>query len=75
MRTSNLELVKSIASKHPESISEAAAAVDREYREVHQNLAELESLGVIEFETSGQQKQPILRRRVEAIEVSIQFPS
>ncbi|MFC7156333.1 transcriptional regulator [Halomarina halobia] len=74
MRTSNLELIEAIVSQRPESIRQAAATVDREYREVHQNLAELESLGVIEFETSGQQKRPILRGGAESIEFSIRLP-
>lgn len=74
MRTSNLELIEAIVSERPESIRQAAAAVDRDYREVHRNLQELESLGVIEFETSGQSKKPILRKGAENIDFSIQFP-
>ncbi len=74
MRTSNLELIEAIVSECPESIRQTAVAVDRDYREVHRNLNELESLGVIEFETSGQRKKPILREGAETIDFSIQFP-
>lgn len=74
MRTSNLELIQAIVSQRPESIRQAAAAVDRDYREVHRNLKELESLGVLEFETSGQSKKPILRKGAENIDFSIRFP-
>jgi|AntDeeMetagen134_2_1112570.scaffolds.fasta_scaffold00513_15 predicted transcriptional regulator len=74
MRTSNLKLVEAIVSQRPESIRQAAAAVDRDYREVHRNLKELESLGVIEFETNGQSKKPILREGAENIDFSIRFP-
>lgn len=74
MRTSNLELLRAIVSRDPESIREAAAVVDRDYREVHRNLKELESLGVVEFETNGQRKKPILRNGVENIDLSIRFP-
>lgn len=74
MRTSNLELIEAIVSKRPESIRQAAAAVDRDYREVHRNLKELESLGVVEFETEGQSKKPILREGAENIDFSLRFP-
>lgn len=75
MRTSNLELIQAIAGERPESIRQTAAVVDRDYREVHRNLEELEDLGVIEFETSGQSKRPILRDGATNIDLSIQFPS
>jgi predicted transcriptional regulator len=74
MRTSSLELIEAIVLERPESIRRTAAAVERDYREVHRNLKELESLGVIEFETSGQRKQPILRAGAQTIDFSIRFP-
>ena len=74
MRTSNLELIEAIVTHQPESIRDAAGVVDRDYREVHRNLKELESLGVIEFETSGQSKKPILRAGAENIDFSFRFP-
>ena len=74
MRTSNLELIEMIVAHQPESIRDAAGVVDRDYREVHRNLKELESLGVIEFETSGQSKKPILRAGAENIDFSFRFP-
>lgn len=74
MRTSNLELLEAIVAQRPQSIRQAAAAVDRDYREVHRNLTELEALGVIEFETNGQRKKPILRAGTDTIDFSIRFP-
>lgn len=74
MRTSNLELIQAIATEHPDSIRETAAIVDRDYSDVHRNLSELESLGVIEFENDGQGKRPILCRGASNVDVSIQFP-
>jgi len=74
MRTVNLELIEAIVDDQPASIRETATAVDRDYREVHRNLEELESLGVVEFEDDGQRKRPILRAGAEAIDLSIQFP-
>lgn len=41
-------------SQRPESVREAADAVDRDYREVHHNLQELEQFDVIEFELDAQ---------------------
>lgn len=74
MRTSNLELLRAIVTREPESIRDAAAAVDRDYRDVHRNLQELEELGVIEFETSGNRKRPILRGGADSIDLSIRLP-
>lgn len=74
MRERNLKLLKAIVEDEPDSIQAAAAAVDRDYREVHRNLQELESLGVIEFEDDGQRKRPQLRGGAQNIDFSIQFP-
>jgi predicted transcriptional regulator len=74
MRTSNLKLIEAIVSKKPESIRQLAEFVDRDYREVHRNLQELESLGVIEFKEHGSRKTPTLREGVETIDFSIRFP-
>lgn len=74
MRERNLKLIEAIAETEPDSIQAAAAAVDCDYREVHRNLKELESLGVIEFEDDGQRKRPQLRGGAQHIDFSIQFP-
>ena len=74
MHTANLELIEAIVSHHPESTRQTAATVDRDYREVHRNLQELESLGVIEFVEDGQNKKPILRGGAENIGFSLHFP-
>lgn len=74
MRERNLKLIEAIVKHRPDSIQAAADIVDRDYREVHRNLEELESLGVVEFASDGQRKQPILRGGAENIDFSIQFP-
>ncbi|MFC7028609.1 transcriptional regulator [Halomicroarcula sp. GCM10025324] len=74
MRRLNLQLLDIVASERPESIRETARLVDRDYKEVHRNLEELEELGVIEFTTEGNSKRPILRDGTEAIDLSITFP-
>lgn len=74
MRQSNLELIEAIVAERPGSIRQTATAVDRDYREVHRNLQELESLGVVEFKRDGRRKQPVLRAGTDTIDFSIQFP-
>ena len=74
MRRSNIELVEAIVSERPESIRGAAELVDRDYKEVHRNLKELEALGVVEFETAGASKRPVLRDGAETVDFSLQFP-
>ena len=57
-RPKNLELLRTLARERPESIRETARLVDRDVRQVHRNLKELESLGLIEFEEDGRSKRP-----------------
>jgi len=73
MRQSNLKLLEAIVDERPSSIRAAAEAVDRDYKEVHRNLNELEGLGVIEFVTEGVGKKPVLRDGAEEIDVSVRF--
>lgn len=69
----NLELLEAIAEKQPASIREAADAVDRDYKQVHQNLTELADIGIIEFssEGAGRAKKPLLA--YDGIEIDIPF--
>ena len=69
----NVELLRAIANEKPESIRETARLVDRDYREVHRNLQELESLGAIEFDDNGHRKRPVLRAGATDLDISIQF--
>lgn len=70
MRTSNLRLLEAIVDERPDSIQQTAEVVDRDYREVHRNLEELEALGVITFQEDGSRKRPILRGGAETIDFS-----
>jgi predicted transcriptional regulator len=69
----NLELLDAIFEYEPESIREAADLVNRDYKQVHRNLSELEDIGVIEFEGggSGRAKKPILA--YDGLEIDIPF--
>ena len=69
----NLELLETIAEHEPESIRETAEVVNRDYKQVHRNLSELEDIGVIEFENggSGTAKKPKLA--YDGLEIDIPF--
>ena len=57
LRTANLELLRTIARENPESVRETARLVDRDVRQVHDNLAELEALGLIGMTEDGSAKR------------------
>jgi len=69
----NLELLQAISEHQPDSIRETAELVERDYKQVHRNLSELEDIGVIEFEGggSGQAKKPKLA--YNGLEIDIPF--
>lgn len=71
MSEENLELLTAIVERRPQSISDLAETVDRDYKSVHRNLRELEEFGVIEFESTENTKQPILRGGAEEFEVEV----
>ena len=63
MRTftsSTLDLIAAIRREHPASMNEAARAVERDVKNVHEQLTRLESLGVIYFAEEGQSKRPVV---------------
>lgn len=62
LRETNLELLEAIRRAEPSSIRETASLVERDYREVHRNLTELESLGLVRFDGGGpgRAKQPVV---------------
>lgn len=56
----NVELLRTIAREQPASIRETARLVERDVRQVHDNLTELAQLNLIRFETDGRAKRPIV---------------
>lgn len=54
-----MALLETITDDEPGSIRETARLVDRDVKNVHAELTELERLGVIRFETSGRAKRPV----------------
>lgn len=56
----NLELLRTTASEKPDSVRDLARRVDRDVKNVSTALSELEALGLIEFETDGRAKRPVV---------------
>jgi predicted transcriptional regulator len=69
----NLELLETISEHEPESIREAADLVDRDYKQVHRNLSELEDIGVIEFEGGGSGRAKTPKLAYDGLEIDIPF--
>jgi predicted transcriptional regulator len=65
----NLELLRAINEHEPESMRQVAELVDRDYRDVHRNLTELEALNVVEFVDEGRSRRPVVR--YDDIEIDI----
>jgi predicted transcriptional regulator len=70
----NLALLRAIRRHDTASMRAAADLVDRDFKEVHRNLTELEQLNVIEFEASGRAKRPLVRFDEIDVEVSLTAP-
>ncbi len=52
-RPANVELLRPIARQQPASVRETARLVDRDARQVHDHLSELEALGLIDLQEGG----------------------
>jgi len=55
-----LELIEAIRRNEPSSINETARVVDRDIKNVHEELGRLAQLGIIFFEEEGQSKRPVV---------------
>lgn len=55
-----LDLIAAIRRNEPSSINEASRVVDRDVKNVHEELSRLAQLGIIFFEADGQSKRPIV---------------
>ena len=65
-----IDLLQAIAREEPGSIREAARLVDRDIKQVSENLDRLEEYGVVEFVEDGRAKRPV----VPYDEIDIQLP-
>ena len=55
-----LDLIEAIRREEPASINDTARVVDRDVKNVHEELSRLARLGIIFFEKDGQSKRPIV---------------
>jgi predicted transcriptional regulator len=55
-----LDLIEAIRRAEPGSINETARVVDRDVKNVHEELSRLAQLGIIFFEEDGQRKRPVV---------------
>lgn len=69
VRPTSLELLSTVAREEPSSIREAARLVDRDVRQVHDDLWNLGQMGLVEFDRGGRSHRPLAE--YERIEVGI----
>jgi len=55
-----LDLIEAVRREEPASINEAARVVDRDVKNVHEELSRLAQLGIVFFEEDGQRKRPVV---------------
>jgi predicted transcriptional regulator len=55
-----LELIEAIRRNEPASINETARVVNRDVKNVHEELGRLARLGIIYFDEDGQRKRPVV---------------
>lgn len=60
MSDRNIELLRTIAREEPGSINETARLVDRDVHAVHDNLTELDGLGLLRFEEESNRRRPVV---------------
>lgn len=65
-----IDLLQAIAQEEPASIREATRLVDRDIKQVSENLNRLEEYGIVEFVDEGRAKRPV----VPYDEIDIQLP-
>lgn len=68
---SNLALLRAIRHHEPESMRGVADLVDRDFKQVHRNLTELDALNVIDLQEDGRSKRPVVRFDEIDIELSL----
>lgn len=65
----NLEILRAIRQHEPESMRAVETLVDRDHKEVHRNLKELEAMGIVEFLDEGRAKRPVVK--FDALEIDV----
>lgn len=65
----NLEVLRAIKQNEPKSMRQVEELVNRDHKEVHRNLKELEAMGIIDFVKEGRAKRPVVR--FDTLEIDI----
>lgn len=55
-----LDLIEAVRREEPSSINETARVVDRDVKNIHEELSRLARLGIVFFEEEGQRKRPVV---------------
>ena len=55
-----LDLIEAVRREEPASINETARVVDRDVKNVHEELGQLARLGLVLFEEDGRRKRPVV---------------
>lgn len=66
-----LELLRSLMSERPGSISDLAERLDRNYSTVHQDVELLAEYGIVRFRRAGQAKQPFVPYETVEFDVTV----
>lgn len=69
LRETNLELIRTVAEHEPRSMRETARLVDRDIKNVSEDLHFLDEIGIISMDSAGRSRRPIVP--YEEIEVDI----
>jgi len=72
LTATTLALLRALSTHEPASIRETARLVERDVKNVHDELMRLEAMGIIRFEEVGQAKQPIFP--FDELLVNVPFP-
>ncbi|MCU4802451.1 hypothetical protein OB920_18980 [Halobacteria archaeon HArc-gm2] len=72
LTATTLALLRALSTHEPASIRETARLVERDVKNVHDELTRLEAMGIIRFEEVGQAKQPIFP--FDELLVNVPFP-
>lgn len=60
LRSNTVELLRTIAREEPASIRETARLVDRDIKQVYDNLIDLEEMNLVRFHPDGRSKRPVV---------------
>lgn len=72
LTATTLALLRALSTHEPASIRETARLVERDVKNVHDELTRLETMGIIRFEAVGQAKKPVFP--FDELIVNVPFP-